>query len=160
MPFLRPEFVGLRLPACGVCLALLAQVLGALWRFKIRGVSAGPLNQFGQELRIFQHWAGAKMITVKGLTLAVLQKEWLLETLQKALFADICTGVVNEHARLHVTCGVDVTVKFAACDTSVGKLTVILEVDSEDLLATGETTDLAYTVLHIGTLVGSSSPWR
>ena len=55
---------------------------------------------------------------------------------------------------LDVARGVDVAVELAAGDAAVRELAVVLEVDGEDLLAAGETADLAHAVLHIGTLLG------
>ena len=45
-------------------------------------------------------------------------------------------------------------VELAAGDAAACELAVILEVDGEDLLAAGETADLAHAVFHIGALLG------
>ena len=111
-------------------------------------------DHLGQIFGIFQHRAGAQVVVVERLALAVLLKKRLLETFEEALFADVRTRVMDEHAGLDVARGVDVAVELAAGDAAACELAVILEVDGEDLLAAGETADLAHAVFHIGALLG------
>ena len=111
MALLGPELFSLRLPARGVGMALIAQVLGALGRFEVGGMCAGALDHLGQALGVFQHRAGAQQVIVEGLAPAVLQEERLAQAIQKALFADVRAGVVDEDAGLDVARGVDVAVE-------------------------------------------------
>ena len=111
---LVPELFGLGAPAGGVGLALVAQVLHALGRFQVGRMRAAARDHLGQIFGIFQHRAGAQVVVVERLALAVLLKKRLLETFEEALFADIRAGIVDKHAGLDVTRGVDVAVELAA----------------------------------------------
>ena len=77
----------------------------------------------------------------------------LLQALQKALFPDICAGIVNKHAGLHVARRIDVAVDAAAGYAAAGKLAVVLEVDAVELLAAGDAANFTDAVLHIGALL-------
>lgn len=70
------------------------------------------------------------MVAVEGLTLAVELEQRLLQAFQEAFFPDICAGVMDEHAGLHITCGVDMAIDPAAGHAAAGKLAVVLEVDA------------------------------
>lgn len=66
---------------------------------------AGALDHLGQAIGVFQHRAGAQQVIVEGLAPAVLQEERLAQAIQKALFADVRAGVVDEDAGLDVARG-------------------------------------------------------
>ena len=85
---------------------------------------AGARDHLGQQLRVFEHRAGAQVVVVERLALAVLLKKRLLETFEEALFADVRTRVMDEHAGLDVTRGVDVAVELAAGDAAACELAV------------------------------------
>ena len=66
---------------------------------------------------------------------------------------DVCTGIVNEHTRLHIAVCIDVHVVPAAGDAAADKLTVVLEIHCKDLLAALFAADLADTVIHVLSLL-------
>ena len=150
---LRPQLVGLRLPAVGVGFALLTQMLGALRRLQIGGVRAGLRHHPGQQLGVFQHGTGAQVVAVKGLPLPVQPEQRLLQALQEALVADIRAGIVDKNAGLHVARGIDVAIDAAAGYAAAGKLAVVLEVDAVELLAAGKSANFPDAILHIGALL-------
>ena len=129
-------------------------MLGAFGGFEIGGMGAAALDHFGQKLGVFQHGAGPQVVAVKGLTLAVFQKQRLLQALQEALFPDIGAGIVDKDAGLHITCRIDMAVDAAAGHAAARKFTVILEIDAVKLLAAGHAADLTHTVFHVGALLG------
>src|SRR5574344_1773666 len=59
---------------------------------------------------------------------------------------------MNKYARLNISGRIDVAVIFSSGDTSADIFTIILEVDSHDLLAAFICTDLTNTMIHIFTL--------
>ena len=153
MIFFRPQLVRFGLPAIGVSLALFAQMLGAFRCLQIGGVGAALRHQFRQDLRILQHGAGPQVVAVEGLSLAVELEQRLLQALQEALFPNIGAGVMDEHAGLHIACGVDVAVDAPARHAAAGELAVVLKVDAVQLLAAGDAADLTDAILHVGALL-------
>ena len=151
---MRPDLISGGLPVGGVSLAFLAQVLDTFRGLQVGAVGTGLVHHLFQQLGVFQHRAGTQMVLVEGLTVVVSHEQRAVQNLQNRLVVDVGVGVVDEHAGLDVARGVDVAVELAAGDAAVRELAVVLEVDGEDLLAAGETADLAHTVLHIGALLG------
>ena len=64
MLFLRPELFGLGLPASGIGLALLAQMLGTLRSLQVGGVGAALGHHLRQQLGVFQHRAGTQLFII------------------------------------------------------------------------------------------------
>ena len=85
------------------------------------------------------------MVGIEGLSLAVELEQQLLQALQEALVPDIRAGVMDKHTGFHVACGVEVAVNSAASYASTCKLTIVLEVDAVQFLATGKSYGLSYT---------------
>ena len=73
MVLLVPELFGLGAPAGGVGLALVAQVLHALGRFQVGRMRAAARDHLWQIFGVFQHRAGAQVVVVERLALAVLR---------------------------------------------------------------------------------------
>ena len=94
------------------------------------------------------------MVAVEGLALVIFLEQGLLQAFQQALVMDVGTGVMDEYAGLHIAVGVDVSILAYAGDTAVNVLAVVLEVNAENLLASGKAADLAYTLDHVLTLFG------
>ena len=59
---------------------------------------------------------------------------------------------MNENARLNVSVGIYVAVSFTACDTSIYKFSVILEVYCKELFAAFQASYVSYLMIHILTL--------
>ena len=66
---------------------------------------------------------------------------------------DVGAGVMDEYAGLHISGRIDMCVLPPSCNTSVDIFAVILEVNAENLLTTGQATDLANSVDHILSLL-------
>ena len=81
-----PERIGYRFPLLGIGNRLFAQMLRALRTLIIGVDGSGFSHHFGQEFRVFQHRAGAKMVAVERLSLSVGFEKRLLETLNKRFF--------------------------------------------------------------------------
>ena len=81
-----PELVSDGFPFLSIFHALAAEMLACLGRLKIRRHGTGLMNKFLEDLRVFQHGAGAKMVAVERLSLSVGFEKRLLETLNKRFF--------------------------------------------------------------------------
>ena len=78
------------------------------------------------------------MVVVEGLSLMIFLKQRLLQTFQQTLFMDICVGIMDEYAGLHISGRIDMCVLPPSCNTSVDVFAVILEVNAENLLTAGQ----------------------
>ena len=127
-------------------------MLGAFRSFEVGGVRAALGHHLRQQLGIFQHRAGAQMVAVEGLTLAVELEQRLLQAFQEALFPDIRAGVMDEHAGLHITRGVDMAIDPAAGHAAAGKLAVVLEVDAIQLCDLFAAEKVAHSAVSISSV--------
>ena len=91
---LLPQLVRLGLPAGGVLLALVAEVIHRLRGLQVRGVRAGLLDHLAQKVGILQHGAGAQVVVVEGLAVVVGHENGRLKALQQRLFPDVGVGIV------------------------------------------------------------------
>ena len=126
-------------------------MLHALGRLRIGGVGARLVNHLLNELRVFQHGAGAEHVLVEGLVVMVGHEHGGLQALQQALLPDVGVGIVDEHAGVHVAVGVDVQVAAAAGDAPAHILGVVLEVHGKDALGLPHGADAA---VDLGPLLG------
>lgn len=94
----------------------------------------GCLDHGLEASRVLQHRTGAKEVVIEGLAFVVLHEQRGFQALQKAHVVNVGVGVVNEHARFYVACGVDMQVTAASCDAASYELTVVLEVHEEKRL--------------------------
>ena len=118
------------------------------------------MNKFLEDLRVFQHRAGAKMVAVERLSLSVGFEKRLLETLKERLVMDIGSGIVDEYAGLNIADGIDMAVASSSGNTSGNKLSVVLEVDGEYFFSAFPSSDFSYSVIHIFTLFGIKQELR
>ena len=113
------------------------------------------LDDLRKDIRILQHGAGLQQVVVPGPVLAICLEQRLLQALQQALLLDVCSGVVDEHAGLNVTAGIDVAVHASAGNAAAHVLAIVLEVHGEDLLAALDAAHLANAILHVRALLDS-----
>lgn len=91
-----PEPVRNRGPFLCVVFTLTAQMFCGFRCRQIRALCTGSLHHCLKLLRIFQEGTGLQKIFVEGLILLIKLEQGLLQTLQKALFVDIRTGIMDE----------------------------------------------------------------
>ena len=82
---LGPQLVGHGSPVVGIGVGFGRQMLHALGRLRIGGVGARLVNHLLNELRVFQHGAGAEHVLVEGLVVMVGHEHGGLQALQQAL---------------------------------------------------------------------------
>ena len=104
-------------------------------------MGTGGLHDFPELLRVLQHGAGAQMIVIEGLTVVIGHEDGTAHHIQQAHVPDIGVGIVDEHAGVAVTVGVDVQIPPSAGDTAAHILAIVLEVHGEDGLSGADVPD-------------------
>lgn len=101
-------------PVLRVTVAFGAQIIHVFQGGYVTGVCPGFVDHFPQFFRILQHGAGPQMVFIERLTIVVCHEQGRAQCFQQSLFPDVGIGIMNEHAGIAVTVGVDVEVTAAA----------------------------------------------
>ncbi len=151
MLFADPQSVGAGLPFRGDFDRARAIFIDVFGREDFGGLGAAFVHHVGQTSRVVEHRAGTQHVLIEGLVLVVFHEHRSLQAFQQALVTDVVSGVVDEHARIHIAVGVDMQIATPAGDAAAHVFSVVEEVEREQHLLIAE---LANLLVHEFALFG------
>jgi len=160
MGLASPDLICYRCPALCILITLRAKLICCLFRLGIGTMCTGTLNHLAEKLRVLEHRAGTKVVTVEGLSLMIFHEERTLKHLKDGVLMNVGVGEVDEYARFRITLCIDVEVVTSTCNTSANELTIVLEVHriESDVAFVG--TNITDTLDHSFTLFKSRHELR
>ena len=126
-----PDALGNRCPPLRHVARLGGKLVNRLLLDKIRRMRARVLDELLDAFGILEHRAGTQMIVVEGLAMIVAHEQRRTQRIEQAHVMDVDVGVVNEHAGLHVSIGIDVQIAPAAGNASTDELAIVLKVEGQ-----------------------------